>query len=256
MDTESVSLSIVVPLYNEAENIQPLVQRLQAALGDRPGQLEIIFVDDGSTDETLALLKRTQESDSRIRIAHFRRNQGQTAAMAAGFRLARGTNIVTLDGDLQNDPVEIPRIVELLKDADVVCGIRVHRQDSLTKRLSSLAANRFRNWATRDDIIDSGCTLKAYRRESIQNLELYNGMHRFLPTLLKIRGARVTQVPVSHQPRRRGRSKYGTFGRLIKGLGDVAAVLWMKKNLLQYQSVMDVFEKPAEQIPVARKAVC
>lgn len=242
---ESASLSVVIPVYNEAENITPLLERVQSALADWPGSVEIVFVDDGSTDTTLELLKRAQESDARLRIAHFRRNLGQTAAMAAGFRLAQGRAVVTLDGDLQNDPAEIPRLVGMLKDWDCVCGIRVRRQDSWWKQVSSRIGNGFRNWVTGDNILDTGCTLKAFRRECLERLELYRGMHRFLPTLLKMRGYRVTQVPVSHHPRLHGKTKYGTWGRLVKGLADVWAVRWMKKNRLDYEAVLDVLEPPA-----------
>jgi glycosyltransferase involved in cell wall biosynthesis len=240
----SVSLSVVIPVYNEAENVRPLVERLKSALTGWPGGAEILFVDDGSTDSTFDLLKQAQERDPRIRVAHFKRNLGQTAAMAAGFRLAKGDAVVTLDGDLQNDPAEIPRLAEMLKVWDVVCGVRVRRQDRLWKRFSSRVANGFRNWATGDNIVDTGCTLKAYRREFVAGLQLYQGMHRFLPTLLKMRGCRVTQVPVSHHLRAAGKTKYGTWGRLTKGLSDVWAVRWMQKNHLDFDSVLEVFERP------------
>jgi dolichol-phosphate mannosyltransferase len=242
----TVSLSVVIPVYNEAENVRPLLEGLGTALANWSGQVELLFVDDGSTDQTLELLKQAQESDSRIRIARFRRNLGQTVAMAAGFRLAQGSCVVTLDGDLQNDPAEIPRLVEMLKDWDAVCGIRVQRRDSGWKRFSSRIGNGFRNWATGDNIIDTGCTLKAYRRECLERLELYRGMHRFLPTLLKMRGYRVTQVPVSHHPRLHGKTKYGTWGRLVKGLADVWAVRWMKKNRIDYETELELIEKPDE----------
>lgn len=240
---ESISLSLVIPVYNEAENIQPLLQRLASALEAWPGRVEILFVDDGSRDSTLDLLKRAQEADPRIRVAHLRRNLGQTAALAAGFRLAQGRAVVTLDGDLQNDPADISRLVGLLDDWDAVCGVRVRRQDSWWKLVSSRIANSFRNWATGDDIIDTGCTLKAYRRECLERVELYHGMHRFLPTLLKMRGYRVTQVPVAHHPRLHGKTKYGTWERLWKGLADVWAVRWMKKNRIDYDSVLELLEK-------------
>lgn len=246
---ENVSLSVVIPVYNEAENVAPLVQELQSALAEWPGNIELVFVDDGSTDSTLELLRRVQASDARVRVAHFRRNLGQTAALTAGFRLAQGRAVVTLDGDLQNDPKEIPRLVGMLEDWDCVCGIRMRRQDSWWKRLSSRIGNGFRNWATGDDIVDTGCTLKAFRRPCLERLELYQGMHRFLPTLLRMRGWRVTQVPVSHRPRRHGKTKYGTWRRLVKGLGDVWAVRWMKKNRLDYEAVLDVLEPPAAASP-------
>jgi len=240
---DSVSLSLVVPLYNEEENVPPLLQQLTSALADWTGSVEMLLVDDGSTDRTLGLLRSAQEADPRVRILHFRRNLGQTAALAAGFRLARGSAVVTLDGDLQNDPAEIPRLVRMLGDWDVVCGVRARRQDGPWKRFSSRIGNGFRNWATGDDIVDTGCTLKAYRRECLQGLELYHGMHRFLPTLLRMRGYRVTQVAVSHRPRLHGETKYGTWGRMVKGLIDVLAVRWMKKNRIDFDSVLEVVER-------------
>jgi dolichol-phosphate mannosyltransferase len=244
---ESVSLSVVIPVYNEAENVEPLIARLQSALAGWPGDVEIIFVDDGSTDRTAELLKRAQAKEARLRIAHFRCNLGQTTALLAGFRLARGHAVVTLDGDLQNDPAEVPRLAEMLKDWDCVCGMRVRRQDSWWKRFSSRIGNGFRNWVTHDDIVDTGCTLKAFRHECLERLELYRGMHRFLPTLLRMRGYRVTQVPVSHHPRLGGRTKYGTWERLSKGLADVWAVRWMKKNWVDYKTHLEVWETGAAQ---------
>jgi dolichol-phosphate mannosyltransferase len=244
---DDISLSVTIPVYNEAENIPPLTERLKTALSDWGKPVEIVFIDDGSTDRTLDLLREAQARDPRIRIGHFRRNLGQTAAIAAGFRLARGEAVVTLDGDLQNDPAEIPRLVAMLKDWDAVCGVRVERQDGIVKRLSSRIANGFRNWATDDNIIDTGCTLKAFRRSCLDHLELYNGMHRFLPTLLKMRGYRVTQVPVSHHPRLLGKTKYGILGRLFKTLPDVWAVRWMIKNYIDFRNVVDVLEQPETQ---------
>lgn len=241
---ERVGLSVVIPVYNEAENVQPLVERLACALQVWRDKVEILFVDDGSTDSTLAALQTAQARDARIRIVRFRCNLGQTAAMAAGFRIAQGRAVVTLDGDLQNDPAEIPRLVEMLKDWDVACGIRTRRQDGWWKRASSRIANSFRNWATDDRIVDTGCTLRAYRRECLERLELYHGMHRFLPTLLKMRGYRVTETPVSHHPRRRGKTKYGTWRRLAKGLADVWAVRWMKKNRIDFEPYLELLDKP------------
>lgn len=241
------SLSIVIPVYNEEENIGPLVQRVTEAVSHWQGTVEILFVDDGSRDQTLNLLKKAQSSDARIRVAHFQRNLGQTAAMAAGFRLAKCEAIATIDADLQNDPMEIPRLAGMLKDWDVVCGVRTQRKDTMWKRISSRIGNGFRNWITGDNIVDTGCTLKAYRRECLEGLELYKGMHRFLPTLIKMRGYRVTQVPVSHHPRLAGKTKYGTWGRLAKGFQDVWAVRWMKKNHIDYLSELTVLEKDSAQ---------
>jgi glycosyltransferase involved in cell wall biosynthesis len=240
---EMQSLSIVIPVYNEEGNIRPLVARISEAMSGWQGAVEILFVDDGSSDRTLELLKESQAEDSRIRIAHFHKNMGQTAAMAAGFRLARGEAIATIDADLQNDPMEIQRLAGMLNDWDLVCGVRTQRKDTLWKRISSRIGNGFRNWATGDDIVDTGCTLKAYRRECLDSLELYKGMHRFLPTLIKMRGYRVTQVPVSHHPRLAGKTKYGTWGRLVKGLEDVWAVRWMKKNHIRFEANLQMIER-------------
>ena len=243
------SLSVVIPVYNEAENVRPLVKEVRAALAQLPAEIEILFVDDGSRDSTFETLREAQKSEARIRIARFRHNLGQSAAMAAGFRLARGHAVVTLDGDLQNDPAEIPRLVAMLEEWDCVCGVRARRPDSWWKRLSSRIGNGFRNWATGDDILDTGCTLKAYRRECLEGLELYHGLHRFLPTLLKMRGYRVAQTPVTHRPRLRGKTKYGTWGRMLKGLGDVYAVRWMKKNRIDYEPGLEVWEATGSADP-------
>lgn len=202
----------------------------------------MLFVNDGSTDSTFDELKKAQENEPRIRILNFRRNLGQTAAMAAGFHYATGNAIITIDGDLQNDPAEIPGLVARLNSFDAVCGVRVKRRDNWTKRISSRIANGFRNWVTGDDIVDTGCTLKAFRRECLANLQFYHGMHRFLPTLLKMRGYRVEQVPVSHRPRLRGQTKYGTWGRLVKGLSDLYAVRWMQKNYIDFSTNVELVE--------------
>jgi dolichol-phosphate mannosyltransferase len=241
------NLSIVIPVFNEQDSVVPLVARITQAMSGWDGMVEILFVDDGSSDRTLDLLKEAQAKDSRIRIAHFNKNMGQTAAMAAGFRLARGEVIATIDADLQNDPMEIPRLAGMLTDWDLVCGVRARRQDTVWKRISSLVGNGFRNWVTDDNIIDTGCTLKAYRRECLESLELYKGMHRFLPTLIKMRGYRVTQVSVSHHPRLAGKTKYGTWGRLVKGLEDVLAVRWMKKNHIGFESNLQLIERESAE---------
>jgi glycosyltransferase involved in cell wall biosynthesis len=241
------NLSIVIPVFNEQDSVVPLVARITQAMSGWDGMVEILFVDDGSSDRTLDLLKEAQAKDSRIRIAHFNKNMGQTAAMAAGFRLARGEVIATIDADLQNDPMEIPRLAGMLTDWDLVCGVRARRQDTVWKRISSLVGNGFRNWVTDDNIIDTGCTLKAYRRECLEGLELYKGMHRFLPTLIKMRGYRVTQVSVSHHPRLAGKTKYGTWGRLVKGLEDVLAVRWMKKNHIGFESNLQLIERESAE---------
>ncbi len=237
-------LSLVAPAFNECENIAPLLARIHETLEETGFSYEVIIVDDGSTDATFGQLQAAQETDSRLRVARFPRNCGQTHALAAGFHLARGRYVATLDADLQNDPQDILRLLPLLEQWDAVCGIRQRRSDNWFRRLSSKIGNGFRNWVTRDNVVDTGCTLKLYRRECLEDLELFCGLHRFLPTLLKMRGWRVMQVPVSHLPRIHGRSKYNARNRIWKGFCDTLAVRWMKKNRIALEAILEVFESP------------
>jgi glycosyltransferase involved in cell wall biosynthesis len=225
----------VIPAYNEAPNVEPCYRELVEVLaaGGRP--FEIVFVDDGSIDGTGDAVRRLSQADPRVRLLRFRRNAGQTAALDAGFRAARGAVVVTMDADLQNDPHDIPKLLAALPGRDAVCGWRVDRRDPWTKRIASRVANRFRNRFTRDGVHDTGCTLKAFRREALQDLRLYRGMHRFLPALLQMEGFRVAEVPVSHRPRRAGVSKYGNWSRLWGGLADLWAVRWMARRRLRYE---------------------
>jgi dolichol-phosphate mannosyltransferase len=229
------ALSVVIPAYNEEANVEPCYRELVGVLEGHGGAFEIVFVDDGSTDGTAATLRRLAGADQRVRLLRFRRNAGQTAALDAGFRAARGSVVVTMDADLQNDPRDIPRLLATLPGHDAVCGWRVDRRDPWTKRLASRIANAVRNRFTHDEVHDTGCTLKAFRREAVQRLHLYRGMHRFLPALLQMEGLRVTEVPVSHRPRRAGISKYGNWGRLWVGLADLWAVRWMARRRLNYE---------------------
>ncbi|MCZ6515330.1 MAG: glycosyltransferase family 2 protein [Acidobacteria bacterium] len=239
------ALSVVVPAYNERENVAPLLERIHKALKKKGFPYEIIVVDDGSTDGTFERLRQAQQTDPCLRVGRFAENRGQTHAMAAGFRLARGQAVATLDADLQNNPEDILRLLPLLDRWDAVCGIRARRNDNWFRRLSSKIGNGFRNWVTRDDIVDTGCTLKVYRRECVQDLELYRGLHRFLPTLIKMRGWRVTQVPVSHSPRLYGKTKYNARNRIWKGMGDCLAVRWMKRNRIALEAVLEEYDHPA-----------
>ena len=170
---------------------------------------------------------------ARVRALHFAANAGQTAALDAGFRAARGEVIATLDGDGQNDPADLPRLLAALAGADVVNGVRRHRQDGWLRRLSSRVANAFRNWATDEHVSDVGCSLRVMRASFLKRVKLWRGMHRFLPTLLRLEGARVIELPVSHRPRRAGASKYGIGNRLFVALADLLAVRWMIKRRLQ-----------------------
>lgn len=242
----TLDLSVVIPAFNEQENVAPLLRAIHRALGGGSVSYEILVVDDGSTDGTLEALCVAQESDPTLRVGHLRRNQGQTHAMFAGIQLARGKAIVTLDADMQNDPADIPRLLEHLDCWDVACGIRKGRQDSWFRRFSSKIGNGFRNWITGDYVVDTGCTLKAYRRECVTKLELYRGLHRFLPTLLKMQGCRVTEVEVSHLPRIHGETKYNARNRIWKGLVDTLVVRWMLKNHIDFTSMLNVIENPQQ----------
>lgn len=230
-----MDVSVVVPVYNEETNLRPLYRELREALDQLGGEWEVVFVDDGSTDGTMDTLTGLQAQDTRVHFIRFQANAGQTAALDAGFKAARGETVITMDGDLQNDPRDISTLLSLLGPYDAVCGWRSSRRDSWVRRLSSRIANAVRNTATGESIRDTGCGLKAFRRQCLVRLKLYRGMHRFLPTLLKLDGFRVTEVKISHRPRVHGRSKYGIWDRLFVGLADVWAVRWMKKRQLRYK---------------------
>jgi glycosyltransferase involved in cell wall biosynthesis len=228
-------LSIVVPFYNEADNVEPLHRELDAALADLPGGVEFVYVDDGSVDDTGARLLGLAKRDPRIRVLRLSPNSGQSAAFEAGFQALRGDICVTLDGDLQNDPADIPRLLAELERYDVVNGVRVNRRDSWVRKLSSRVGNGFRNWMTRESVTDVGCSLRAMRSEYVKRVKLFRGMHRFLPTLLRMEGATVTEIPVSHRPRRHGSSKYGVGNRAFVGFLDVLAVRWMQSRARRYR---------------------
>jgi glycosyltransferase involved in cell wall biosynthesis len=226
---------VVIPAYNERANVEPCYRELVDVLQAHGQSFEVVFVDDGSTDGTGDVLGRLTDADPRVRVLRFRRNAGQTAALHAGFQAARGAVVITMDADLQNDPHDIPKLLAALPGQDAVCGWRVDRHDPWSKRVASRIANRVRDRFTGDGVHDTGCTLKAFRREAVQRLHLYRGMHRFLPALLQIEGMRVTEVPVAHRPRRAGTSKYGNWGRLWTGLADLFAVRWMARRHLRYE---------------------
>lgn len=225
-------VSLVVPLLNEADNIRLLHRRLCAAMEARGWTWEVIFVDDGSTDATFQILQELHARDEHVRVVRLRRNFGQTAALVAGFDAARGEIIVCLDGDLQNDPTDIPALLEKLEEGyDVVSGWRVHRQESFwLRRLPSQMANWLISQTTGTHLHDYGCTLKAYRAEVVKELRLYGEMHRFIPALLGGNGARITELPVNHHPRRHGRSKYG-LSRTLRVLLDLLTVKFWLSSL-------------------------
>ena len=235
-----VELSLVVPLFNEEENIGPLAKELRRVLDDHGETYELLLIDDASTDGSPDALASLAASDDRLRVVRHRRNMGQSAALVSGFDRARGRIVVTLDADLQNDPADIPRLLAALDDCDVVCGIRQDRQDTWIRRLSSRIANSVRNHLTDDSITDVGCSLRVCRREFLENLPTFDGMHRFLPTLLKLNGARVREIPVNHRPRAAGQSSYGVGNRLWRGIADLMAVRWLQKRFIDRRNAEEV----------------
>lgn len=223
-----MTVSIVVPLYNEEENVEVLHERLKTVLDALGTGYEIIYVDDGSGDNTLSLLEEIQKKDSNVLVLSLRRNFGQTAAFAAGFDFARGDIVITIDGDLQNDPKDIPRLLDAIKDCDLVSGWRKKRKDPfITRRLPSMIANWLISRVTGVKLHDYGCSLKAYRRDVVKNLRLYGEMHRFIPAVASWYGVRVAEIETTHHPRLRGKSKYG-ISRTIKVLLDLITVKFLQ----------------------------
>jgi dolichol-phosphate mannosyltransferase len=231
----SPKYSAVVPVFNEEENVPILLREIRAAMDGLGEPYEVIFVDDGSCDRSLEVMRALLGDNPVLRVLSFERNAGQSAALEAGFHAARGEVVITLDADLQNDPADIPLLVDALQGFDVAVGFRAVRQDSLSKRLTSKAGNWLRNRLTGEDIVDTGCSLKAFRKESLARIKMFRGMHRFLPTLVRMEGYRVTQVRVNHRPRVHGKTKYGFFDRLRETAGDVMAVRWMQRRALHYR---------------------
>jgi glycosyltransferase involved in cell wall biosynthesis len=223
-----MSLSVVIPVYNEAENVYVLYQQLKNALKRFADNAELVFVDDGSSDATFSILSRLNQEDPSLTVVKFSRNFGQTAALAAGIAYARGEVIVTLDGDLQNDPNDIPRLVAKLEEGyDVVAGWRVDRQDRFfTRRLPSMMANWLISFTTKVKLHDYGCTIKAFRSEMAKSLSLYGELHRFIPALAHDLGAVIAEVPVNHRPRSNGQSKYG-LSRTVRVMLDLLTVKFL-----------------------------
>jgi glycosyltransferase involved in cell wall biosynthesis len=228
--TKSPAVSVIVPLFNEEENVSILQSELNATLGGIDH--EIIFVDDGSVDRTVERIL----SAPNVRVIRFGKNTGQSAAIYAGLEAARGAIAVLIDGDLQNDPADIPRLLaEIDRGADLVCGYRAQRKDTLVKRLTSRIANFVRSRFTKDGVRDTGCTLKAMRCECANVLVPFKGMHRFIPALVKAAGYRLVEVPVNHRPRRFGHSKYGLGNRALRATIDMFGVRWLLSRRLNYK---------------------
>jgi len=233
--TETIEISVVVPVFNEAENLPILIPRLVKVLEPLGLSYEMIFVDDGSLDGSRSILKEMASRYPSLRIIGLKKNRGLSTALIAGMREALGERIVTLDSDLQNDPEDIPKLLESLDHYDMATGWRHKRNDPWLKRVSSRIANAIRNHLSGETIKDSACTLRAFKKECLKDLPVFNGMHRFLPTLVKMKGYQVIEVPVSHHPRRFGKSKYNIRNRLWRSFIDLLAVRWMKRRQIQYE---------------------
>ncbi|MGA2514923.1 MAG: glycosyltransferase family 2 protein [Thermodesulfobacteriota bacterium] len=234
-EDRSIDISVVIPVYNEEENLPVLIPQIAEVLKPLGKIYEMICVDDGSKDQSRRLLKKMVLEYPQIRILGFKKNCGETAAGAAGIKEARGGIVITIDADLQNDPKDIPRMLDYLNEYDMVTGWRQKREDSWVKRITSRIANRIRNSLSGEEIQDSGCTFRAYKRECLQEIKLYKGMHRFIPTLVKMEGYRVIEIPIAHHPRRFGVSKYTTWNRMWRALIDLLAVKWMKSRHIHYE---------------------
>ncbi len=222
-------ISVIIPIFNEEKNIGPLYEELVKVIKKINENYEIIFVEDGSADNSFSELEKIHKKDNKVKIIKFRKNFGQTSAMDAGIKLAKGEILITIDADLQNDPEDIPKMVNKLEEGyDLVNGWRKNRKDNFSKRIISNLANSFRKIITGEKIHDAGCTLKVFKKECFDGLDLYSEMHRFIPALLMWRGFKVTEIEVNHRPRKFGKSKYG-IKRVIKGLLDLVTIkFWMQ----------------------------
>jgi len=210
-------------------------------------QFEVLFIDDGSRDRSAEIVRGFRDADPRVRLIRLKANSGETAATDAGFKSARGRWLVTMDADLQNDPHDLPMLLAHLDQWDGVTGWRVKRDDPFLRRASSRVANAIRNWVSDESVQDSGCTYRAFRRECLRSLVLYRGFHRFLPTLLRMRGYRVLEVPVNHRPRRFGQSKYGIGNRAVAAFKDLLVIRWMKDRVLRYDIAEDLGGDPTRE---------
>ena len=230
-------ISVIVPLFDEVENVEPLVRQLVSALDKQSIPFEIVLVDDASKDSTWDAIRTAHESERRVRGIRHSRNAGQSAALWTGFQGSSAPIIMTLDGDLQNDPADLPRLLESLREYDVVCGKRTARQDNFIRKTSSKIARAARKWALGVDFQDTGCALRVFKRSALDGLFAFNGFHRFMPVLAHSAGCKVLEVPVNHRPRVAGVSKYGVWNRLGRGMYDLIAIAWYQKRRVGRQPV-------------------
>lgn len=232
--SDPIEISAVIPVFNEEENLSLLIPRLAEILKRTGLSSEMIFVDDGSSDGSRRILKEMALQYSSLRVIGLKENRGLSTALYVGMKEARGKMMITLDSDLQNDPEDIPKLASYLDRYDMATGWRQKREDPWLKRISSRVANSIRNRLSGEQIHDSACTLRAFKRECIKDIPPFNGMHRFLSTLVRMKGYRVIEVPVSHHPRRFGKSKYNIRNRMWRSFIDLLAVRWMKSRRIQY----------------------
>lgn len=235
MKDYNYDFSIVVPVYNEAKNLAPLTDRILEVFEEKDYKYEIIYVNDGSSDGSSSIIDKYADDIENLKALHFKENNGQTAAFLAGFKKAEGDYIITLDADLQVDPEDVFDLIPQLDNYDMVVGMRSSRNDGLKKKISSLVGNGVRNMLTGETISDTGCPLKVFKNEISRHFYPFKGMHRFYPTLARIKGYTVKEVPVNHYPRKFGNSKYGISNRMWVGLLDTFAVRWMKKRMINYE---------------------
>jgi glycosyltransferase involved in cell wall biosynthesis len=238
MNVENPEISLVIPCYNEEGNLRELIAAIRKSVDPLKITYEVVITDDCSKDNSWKILKDLATEDPRIRVQKFAFNCGESAASFAGLQAARGRYLFTMDADLQNDPKDLPKFLEQLKNYDCVCGTRVKARgegDNFIRVASSRIANAVRNQLSGEQIADAGCTYRAFKRECIGNLKFFKGMHRFLPTLFKIEGFTVTEIPVRHNPRSAGVSHYGVWNRLFASFYDLLAVRWMQKRMFKYK---------------------
>ncbi len=231
----AIDYTLVIPMKNEAGNILALFDEIEQVMKSIGAPWELICIDDGSTDQTKELLLTLATQKNYLRLIIFEGNYGQSSAFDAGFKQAKGEFIITLDGDRQNDPADIPKLILASQSYDLVCGVRQKRKDSVFKRFTSLIANQLRSRLCQDGMQDTGCSLKIYRTACFKKIKLYEGMHRFLPALFKIEGFRIHQIPVNHRQRLEGQTKYTLFNRSFNTIFDLFAVYWMRKRQLNYR---------------------
>jgi dolichol-phosphate mannosyltransferase len=250
-----VEISIIVPVFNEADNILPLADEIITALRQQPRAFEIVFVDDASTDATWERLRDAHRLDARVRGLRHHRNAGQSAAVWTGFKATEGPIVATLDGDRQNDPADLPRLLAHLDTVDFVSGLRLKRQDNWVRRGSSRVARWARSRVFKVDFQDTGCGFRVFKRTALNGLFPFNGFHRFLPVLVHAHGVKTLEVPVNHRPRVAGLSKYGLWNRLGRGIYDLIGVSWYLRRSLRPVpvSVLDQRSTSNIQLPTSKE---